>query len=94
MKIKSCVWYWLAAASGTASLLYGMGIEGVAQMGSASQTASLPRPCAWFWQRCFSCGWALPPRIVSGTPAAMAALIAPTPAPRSRSIGRTGGAHE
>lgn len=35
MKIKSRVWYWLAAASGTASLLYGMGIEGVAQMGSA-----------------------------------------------------------
>ena len=30
MKIKSCVWYWLAAASGAASLLYGMGIEGSA----------------------------------------------------------------
>ena len=35
MKIKSRVWYWLAAASGAASLLYGMGIEGVAQTGSA-----------------------------------------------------------
>lgn len=35
MKIKSCVWYWLAAASGTASLLYGMGIEGGAQLGSS-----------------------------------------------------------
>ena len=34
MKIKSRVWYWLAAASGTASLLYGMGIEGGAQLGS------------------------------------------------------------
>ena len=33
MKIKSRVWYWLAAASGAASLLYGMGIEGVAQTG-------------------------------------------------------------
>lgn len=33
MKIKSRVWYWLAAASGTASLLYGMGIEGSAQTG-------------------------------------------------------------
>ena len=28
MKIKSRVWYWLAAASGAVSLLYGMGIEG------------------------------------------------------------------
>ena len=35
MKIKSRVWYWLAAASGTASLLYGMGIEGGAQLGSS-----------------------------------------------------------
>ena len=34
MKIKSCVWYWLAAASGAASLLYSMGIEGSAQTGS------------------------------------------------------------
>lgn len=33
MKIKSRVWYWLAAASGTASLLYGMGLEGSAQTG-------------------------------------------------------------
>lgn len=35
MKIKSCVWYWLAAASGAVSLLYGMGIEGGAQLGSS-----------------------------------------------------------
>ena len=34
MKIKSGVWYRLAAASGAASLLYGMGIEGGAQTGS------------------------------------------------------------
>ena len=34
MKIKSRVWYWLAAASGAASLLYSMGIEGSAQTGS------------------------------------------------------------
>jgi hypothetical protein len=33
MKIKSRVWYWLAAASGAVSLLYGIGIEGVAQTG-------------------------------------------------------------
>lgn len=33
MKIKSRVWYWLAAASGAASLLYSMGIEGGAQTG-------------------------------------------------------------
>lgn len=33
MKIKSRVWYWLAAASGTVSLLYGMGLEGSAQTG-------------------------------------------------------------
>lgn len=31
MKIKSCIWYWLAAASGAASLLYGMGIDGSIQ---------------------------------------------------------------
>ena len=35
MKIKSRVWYWLAAASGAASMLYGMGIEGGAQLGSS-----------------------------------------------------------
>ena len=35
MRIKSRVWYWLSAASGTASLLYGMGIEGAAQLGSS-----------------------------------------------------------
>lgn len=35
MKIKSRVWYWLAAASGAVSLLYGMGLEGGAQTGSA-----------------------------------------------------------
>ncbi len=34
MKIKSTVWYWLAAASGTVGLLYSMGIEGGAQLGS------------------------------------------------------------
>lgn len=33
MKIKSCIWYWLSAASGAVSLLYGMGIEGSAQTG-------------------------------------------------------------
>lgn len=35
MKIKSRVWYWLAAASGAVSLLYGMGIEGGAQLSSS-----------------------------------------------------------
>lgn len=35
MKIKSRVWYWLAAASGAVSLLYSMGIEGGAQLGSS-----------------------------------------------------------
>lgn len=34
MRIKSGVFYWLSAASGAASLLYGMGIEGSAQTGS------------------------------------------------------------
>ena len=34
MKIKSRIWYWLAAASGAVSLLYGMGLEGSAQTGS------------------------------------------------------------
>lgn len=34
MKIKSGVWYRLVVASGAASLLYGMGIEGSAQTGS------------------------------------------------------------
>ena len=35
MKINSRGCYWLAAASGSVSLLYGMGTEGVAQLGSA-----------------------------------------------------------
>lgn len=34
MRIKSTTWYWLAAASGTVALLYGMGIEGSAQLGA------------------------------------------------------------
>lgn len=33
MKIKSGVWYWLAVASGTVGLLYGMGLEGSFQTG-------------------------------------------------------------
>lgn len=34
MRIKSRIWYWLAAASGAVSLLYGLGLEGSAQTGS------------------------------------------------------------
>lgn len=34
MKIKSRVWYWLAGASGAVALLYGMGVEGGAQLGA------------------------------------------------------------
>lgn len=34
MKIKSCVWYRLAVASGAVGLLYGMGMEGSFQTGS------------------------------------------------------------
>ena len=71
MKIKSRVWYWLAAASGTASLLYGMGIEGGAQLGSSISDSQFVT-----------------------APAAMAASSVITPAPKSRSIDRTGGAHE
>ena len=33
MKLKSTTYHWLAAASGTASLLYGMGLEGSFQTG-------------------------------------------------------------
>ena len=33
MKIKSGVWYWLAMACFVVGLLYGMGIEGGAQLG-------------------------------------------------------------
>ncbi len=33
MRIKSKVWYWLAAASGLMGLLYSLGIEGGAQLG-------------------------------------------------------------
>lgn len=33
MKIKSGVWHWLAAGCIAAGLLYGMGIEGGAQLG-------------------------------------------------------------
>ena len=56
MKIKSCIWYWLAAASGTASLLYGMGIEGGAQTGGtisdgAFTTAMVLILAAFFFMR-------------------------------------------
>ena len=90
MKIKSCVWYWLAAASGAASLLYGMGIEGSAQTGSAisdgqfATALCLVLAAVMFLRLGFA----------AQDPAAMAALTAPTPAPKSRTTGRTGGAHE
>ena len=90
MKIKSRIWYWLAAASGAASLLYGMGIEGSAQTGSTisdgqfATALCLVLAAVMFLRLGF----------VSRTPAAMAALTVPTPAPRSRVTGRTGGTHE
>ena len=90
MKIKSRVWYWLAAASGAVSLLYGMGIEGGAQLGSSISDSQLVTAlCLVLAAVAF-----LPPRIVNRTPAAMAALTAPTPVPKSRSTGKPGGAHE
>ena len=33
MRIKSKVWYWMAAASGLVGLLYSLGIEGGVQLG-------------------------------------------------------------
>ena len=33
MRIKSCVWYWVAMGSFATSLLYGMGLEGTCQTG-------------------------------------------------------------
>lgn len=33
MRIKAKVWHWLAAACGAAGMLYGLGIEGGAQLG-------------------------------------------------------------
>lgn len=33
MKIKSCVWYWVAMGSFATGLLYGMGLEGTCQTG-------------------------------------------------------------
>ena len=35
MKIKSCVWQWLAVACFCVGLLYGMGVEGTFQTGGA-----------------------------------------------------------
>lgn len=34
MRIKSTVWYWLAAASGAVGLVYSLGIEGGTQVGT------------------------------------------------------------
>lgn len=94
MKIKSRVWYWLAAASGAVSLLYGMGIEGGAQLSSSISDSQFVTALCLVLAAVAFLRLALPPRIVSRTPAVMAALTAPTPAPRSRTTGRTGGAHE
>ncbi len=33
MRIKSCVWYWVAMGSFATGLLYGMGLEGTCQTG-------------------------------------------------------------
>ena len=94
MKIKSRVWYWLAAGCGCLGLLYGMGIEGSAQTGSSISDSQFVTALCLVLAAVASCGWALPPRIVNRTTAAMAALTAPTPVPRSRITDRTGGAHE
>ena len=93
MKIKSRVWYWLAAASGAVSLLYGMGIEGGAQLGSSiSDSQFVTALCLVLAAVAFlRLGFAAQDREQN---AAMAALTAPTPAPKSRTTGRTGGAHE
>jgi hypothetical protein len=92
MKIKSRVWYWLAAASGAVSLLYGMSIEGGAQLGSSiSDNQFVTALCLVLAAVAFlRLGFAAQDR----EPAAMAALTAPTPVPKSRSTGKTGGAHE
>ena len=94
MKIKSCVWYWLAAASGAVSLLYGMGIEGGAQLGSSiSDSQFVTALCLVLAAVAFlRLGFAAQDREQNAR--AMAALTAPTPAPKSRTTGRTGGAHE
>lgn len=56
MRIKSGVWYRLAVASGAASLLYGMGIEGSSQTGGtvsdgAFTTAMVLILAAFFFMR-------------------------------------------
>ena len=86
MKIKSRVWYWLAAASGAVSLLYGMGIEGGAQLGSSiSDSQFVTALCLVLAAVAFlRLGFAAQDREQN----------APTPAPKSRTTGRTGGAHE
>ena len=33
MKVKSCVWHWVAMGSFATGLLYGMGLEGTCQTG-------------------------------------------------------------
>ena len=95
MKIKSRIWYWLAAASGAASLLYGMGIEGSAQTGSTISDGQFATAlCLVLAAVMFlRLGFAAQDR-EQNAPAAMAALTVPTPAPRSRVTGRTGGTHE
>lgn len=91
MKIKSRIWYWLAAASGAASLLYGMGIEGSAQTGSTISDGQFATAlCLVLAAVMFlRLGFAAQDREQNAR--RVAALTAPTPAPRSRTTGRTGG---
>ena len=85
MRIKSGVWYWLAVASGAVGMLYALGFAGsIEALGVISDTdfitAMVLLLLALFFAR-------LGDRAASTSTAA-------TPAPKSRSTGRTGGTHE
>lgn len=85
MRIKSGVWYWLAVASGAVGMLYALGFAGsIEALGVISDidfiTAMVLLLLALFFARL-------------GDHAAGTSTAA-TPAPKSRSTGRTGGTHE
>ena len=92
MRIKSGVWYWLAVASGAVGMLYALGFAGsIEALGVISDTdfitAMVLLLLALFFARL---GDHAAEREVQRRKQSTAA----TPAPKSRSTGRTGGTHE
>ena len=92
MRIKSGVWYWLAVASGAVGMLYALGFAGsIEALGVISDTDFITAMVLLLLALFFARLATMPQ---SAKCSAASTSTAATPAPKSRSTGRTGGTHE